>query len=331
MPDTASRPGSSEDARADERRPLIVAVMPAYRSAPQIASVLAEIPPLVGHIVVVDDASPDDLARVVSAAADPRITLLRHPVNRGVGAAMRTGLAAAIDLGADVVVKIDSDGQMDPSRVADLVAPILSGEADFTKGNRFFDLRFIRAMPLGRRLGNLGLSFLVKAASGYWSVFDPCNGFLALRASRLREMRLERLADRYFFEISLLCEAYLVRAALRDVPMAPRYGDEVSSLSPAKSLLEFLPRLLFRLVRRTGYTYFLHDFSLVSVFLCGGLPMLLFGLLWSAFHWYRSYATGVVATTGTVVIGALTILLGFQLLLQAVVLDVQNEPGRHPR
>ena len=327
MPETVARP-ERPDVPAVSRPPMVVAVIPAYRTAAAIRSVIEGIPSLVNRVVVVDDASPDDLAGEVSAAADSRVVLLAHEKNRGVGAAMRTGIAAALELGADVVVKLDSDGQMDPARIPDLVAPILSGEADFTKGNRFHDLRFIRAMPLVRRLGNLGLSFLVKAASGYWSVFDPCNGFLALRAPRLREMRLEMLADRYFFEISLLCEAYLTRAVLRDVPLPPRYGDEVSSLSLAGSLVEFLPRLGGRLVRRFGYAYFLRDFNLVSVLLCGGLPLLLFGMLWSALHWYRSYATGVVATTGTVIIGALTIILGFQLLLQAVVLDVQSEPGR---
>jgi glycosyltransferase involved in cell wall biosynthesis len=328
MADTESRPADAGKEIAGPRAPLIVAVMPAYRSAAQIGAVLSAMPRSVFRIVVVDDASPDDLERAVSAVSDPRIVLLRQPVNRGVGAAMRAGFTAAIELGADIVVKIDSDGQMDPARIADLVAPILRGEADFAKGNRFHDLRFIRAMPFVRRLGNLGLSFLVKAASGYWSVFDPCNGFLALRVSQLRTMRFEMLAERYFFEISLLCEAYSARAVLRDVPMPPRYADEQSSLSPARSLFEFLPRLVARLARRLGYTYFLHDFNLASVFLCAGGPLLSFGFFWSAYHWYRSYATGVVASSGTVIIGALTIILGFQLLLQAVVLDVQNEPGR---
>jgi len=331
MAETEKGPASTGKERAGPRPPLVVAVMPAYRSAAQIGAVLAAIPGDVFRIVIVDDASPDDLARAVSAVGDPRIVLLRQSVNRGVGASTCVGFAAAIELGADIVVKIDSDGQMDPARITDLVAPILRGEADFAKGNRFHDLRFIRAMPLVRRLGNLGLSFLVKAASGYWSVFDPCNGFLALRVTQLQSMRLEMLAERYFFEISLLCEAYSVRAVLRDVPMPPRYADEQSSLSPAKSLVEFLPRLVARFARRLGYTYFLHDFNLVSVFLCAGTPLLSFGFGWSAYHWYRSYATGVVASSGTVIIGALTIILGFQLLLQAVVLDVQNEPGRQVR
>ena len=331
MADTEASPDGLEKATIGPRPPLIVVVMPAYRSASKIGSVLAAVPSRVHRIVVVDDASPDDLTRAVAAVADARIVVLRHPVNRGVGAATRAGFAAAIELGADIVVKVDSDGQMDPARIADLVGPILAGDADFTKGNRFYDLRFVRAMPLARRLGNLGLSFLVKAASGYWSVFDPCNGFLALRVSHLRKLRVEMLADRYFFEISLLCEAYAVGAVLHDVAMTPIYNDEVSSLSPAKSLVEFLPRLVARLARRIGYTYFLRDFTLVSVFLCAGLPLFLFGVFWSAGHWYRSYATHVVASSGTVIIGALTIILGFQLLLQALVLDVQSEPRRRTR
>jgi hypothetical protein len=183
-------------------------------------------------------------------------------------------------------------------------------------------------MPATRRWGNLGLSFLVKLASGYWTVFDPCNGYLAVSGALLGRLRREQLAERYFFEISLLCESYLARAVVRDLPMPPVYGDEVSSLSPAKSFFEFVPKLLARAARRIGLFYFVRDFNLVSVFVLAGLPLLLFGGAWSAVHWARSLSTGVVASTGTVVVGLLPIILGFQLLLQAVVLDVQNEPGR---
>src|SRR5262249_44008548 len=160
----------------------------------------------------------------------------RHADNRGVGGACKTGFARALALGADVVVKLDSDGQMDPTLVPALVAPLLADEAELVKGNRFWDLATIERMPLLRRVGNLGLSFMVKAASGYWSVFDPCNGFLALDARLLRRLREGKLADRYFFEISLLCESYLVRGVVRELPMAPVYGEnQVSSLSPMKS------------------------------------------------------------------------------------------------
>jgi dolichol-phosphate mannosyltransferase len=312
-------------------RLAIAVVIPAYRTAGAIAGIIARIPPEVRHVVVVNDGSPDDMRSALDRIEDPRLTVLTHPENRGVGAAMKTGFDRALELGAEIVVKLDSDGQMDPELIPRLVAPLLEGRADLAKGNRFADLSVIRAMPPLRRAGNLALSFLVKAATGYWSLFDPCNGFLAVRAAVLREVRAAHLADRFFFEISFLCEAYLARAVIADVPMHPAYGDETSSLSPARSLFEFSVRLLSRTARRIGLAYFLRDFNVVSVFIASGLPLFAFGVLWSLYHWYRSAATNVVATTGTVMIGALAIILGFQLLLQAVVLDVQNEPGRVPR
>jgi glycosyltransferase involved in cell wall biosynthesis len=322
-------PASSE--APGDPLPAIAVVMPAYRCAASIADVIARIPPLVRHIIVVDDASPDGLSGVLSAISDPRLIVLAHPENRGVGGAMKTGFARALEINAEFVVKLDSDGQMDPALIPELIGPLRTGRADFSKGNRFADLSVVRAMPPLRRVGNLALSFLVKAASGYWSLFDPCNGFLAARSALLRAVRRERLADRFFFEISLLCEAYLARAVVVDVPMRPAYGEEVSSLSPLMSLFEFSLRLGGRTARRIGTAYFLRDFNVVSVFITSGLPLFVFGILWSLYHWYRSFSTGVVATTGTVIIGALAIILGFQLLLQAVVLDVENEPGRARR
>lgn len=244
---------------------------------------------------------------------------------------MKTGFTRALELGAEIVVKLDSDGQMDPALIPELVAPLAEGRADLAKGNRFADLAVVGTMPPVRRFGNLALSFLVKAASGYWSLFDPCNGYVAIRSDLLRALRLDQLADRYFFEISLLCESYRAEGVAVDVGMHPRYGDEISSLSPMRSLVEFSGRLLGRIVRRIGSTYFLRDFTVVSVFISAGVPLLTFGVVWSAYHWYRSWATQVVASTGTVMIGTLAIILAFQLLLQAVVLDVQNEPGRPHR
>jgi glycosyltransferase involved in cell wall biosynthesis len=318
----------NEGTTATRSDAAIAVVLPSYRTADAIRSVIDRIPAVVRHVIVVDDASPDHLAVVVSALDDPRIALIEHEANLGVGAAMKTGFSRALELGADVVVKLDSDGQMDPSMIPGLVEPILEGRADFAKGNRFADLSMLQTMPLVRRFGNLGLSFLVKAASGYWSLFDPCNGYLALSRDLLGAIRRDRLADGYFFEISLLCESYRARGVVEDVDMEPRYGGEASSLSPARSLFDFPSRLVARTLERIGATYFLRDFSVVSVLISAGAPLLVFGTLWSAWHWYRSWVTNVVATTGTVMIGTLAIILGFQLLLQAVVLDVQNEPRR---
>lgn len=311
--------------------PVVAAVLPAYRTASSIQTVIEHIPASVRHVIVVDDASPDGVGATVSAIGDPRVLLVTHETNRGVGGAMKTGFDRALELGADIVVKLDSDGQMDPALIPVFVAPLVEGRADFAKGNRFADLAVISAMPPLRRVGNLALSFLVKAASGYWSLFDPCNGYIAITRDLLRDIRRGRLADRYFFEISLLCESYRAGGVVLDIAMHPRYGDEISSLSPMRSLFDFSWRLLGRMVRRIGFAYFLRDFTVVSVFISAGVPLMVFGVLWSAYHWYLSVVTNVVASTGTVMIGTLAIILAFQLLLQAVVLDVQNEPGRQQR
>jgi glycosyltransferase involved in cell wall biosynthesis len=315
----------------NEQAPSIAVVIPAYRVAAHVSAVIARIPPEVRHIIVVDDASPDNLQEVLARVSDARLVVLRHQTNRGVGGAMKTGFLKALDLNADIVVKIDGDGQMDPALIKRFVEPIASGEADFAKGNRFDDLSAIRRMPLLRRLGNLSLSFLVKLASGYWHAFDPCNGYIALRAPILRRVNASRLADRYFFEISLLCEAYFAKAVLHDVPMEPVYGGETSSLSPMGSITDFAPRLIGRAMHRIFMGYFMRDFNVVSIFLLVGVPSMAFGAAWSAYHWMRSIQTQVVASTGTVMIGVLAIVLGFQLVLQAIVLDVGSEPGRHRR
>lgn len=311
--------------------PSLAVVIPAYRVAPSIAGVIVRIPPQVRHIVVVDDASPDDLQAVLQTVTDPRLVVVHHPVNRGVGGAMKTGFAKALELKANILIKIDGDGQMDPASIPQFVRPLLDGEADFAKGNRFADLGIVRRMPPVRRLGNLALSFLVKMASGYWGAFDPCNGYLALRADLVRRLDFQRLDERYFFEISLLCEAYLAQAILHDIPMAPVYGEEISSLSPLASVKDFAPRLIGRTVYRLFMSYFMRDFNVISVFLTVGVPALLFGVVWSLYYWVQSIRTQVLTSTGTVMIGVLAIALGFQLLLQAIALDVENEPGRRRR
>lgn len=310
------------------KAPSVAVVIPAYRVAGQIAEVIARVPSGVAHIVVVDDASPDDLRVVLERIDDCRLVVLHHATNLGVGAAMKTGFAHALQLGADIVVKVDGDGQMDPALIPRFVDALANGEADFCKGNRFDDAALIRQIPMVRRVGNLALSFLVKAASGYWRSFDPVNGFLAVRAEVLRAIRPERLANRYFFEISLLCEAYAARAVLRDVPMAPVYRGEPSSLSPLRSAITFGPRLIGRIFARLWSSYFIRDFNVVSILLVCGAPLLSFGTAWSAYHWMQSTLHGVPATAGTVMVGTLPIVLGFQLMLQALVLDVANEPAR---
>jgi len=308
----------------------IAVVIPAYCAARTVGAVLDRIPDCVALVFVVDDGSPDATADVVlkRQARDGRIRLLRHAVNQGVGAAVLTGYRAALEERASAVVKIDSDGQMDPALVPLLVRPLLRGTADYVKANRFLHRRQLQTMPPLRRLGNLGLSFLTKLASGYWNIFDPTNGYTAIHGALLPLVCEAELAPRFFFETSLLLELSLLRAVVRDVAIPARYEGQPSHLSEWRALVEFPPRLLRGFVRRLWTQYFVRDFGLSSLFMLGGGALLAFGALFGGYHWLESLRTAIARPTGTVMLAVLPVILGIQLLLQAAVLDVQGVPDR---
>lgn len=304
----------------------IAVVIPAYRVEREVGSVITAVPAAVDRIFVVDDRSPDDVAAAVSRIGDARVTLLRHEKNRGVGGATVTGMLAAIEDGCDVVVKVDGDGQMDPAEIPLLIGPIVADVADHVKGSRFHHVRELRTMPKRRLIGNIGLTFLTKLASGYWNVLDPVNGFFATRASTLDQIPLRTLAERYFFETDLLIRLNIVDARVTDVALPARYGQEQSSLSVTRTLVDFPPKLMFGLLRRIFWRYFFYDISPVSVFALLGTILVLFGGMFGAYQWVAHYNEGENTPLGTIMIAVLPLLVGFQLLLQALVLDIQNTP-----
>jgi glycosyltransferase involved in cell wall biosynthesis len=306
----------------------IAAIVPAYRVEREIKAVLRGLPRHLKHIIVVDDASPDGTSAVVKALArrDQRLILIQHERNQGVGGAMITGFRKALELGAQIIVKIDGDGQMDLSNLPDLVSPLIEGTADYTKGNRFRDFAALRRMPLIRRIGNMGLGFLAKAATGYWNLFDATNGFLAIRAETLAQLPLDELDQTYYFEISLLANLNLLGAVVRDIPMPARYKGEVSSLVVRRVLFEFPGKLFGTFLRRAVLKNFIYDFSMVSVYLLTGLPLLLFGLIFGGYEWVRYARLGTSAPTGTVILPTLSVLLGIQLLLSAIESDLRSVP-----
>ena len=308
----------------------IAVVIPCYNVAAHVAQVIQGLPAYISWIIAVDDCSGDDTAGILERlqTEDPRVVYLQHEVNQGVGGAMLSGYRKALELGAEIIVKLDGDGQMDPENIEPLIRPILRGKADFTKGNRFRDFRALRAMPLGRRIGNLGLSFIIKAASGYWNIFDPANGFTAIKNETLAVLDYSKIHKRYYFETSMLQELYFVNAVVEDVPMRARYGDEISGLSTIQTLFEFPPKLLLAFFRRIILKYYLIDFNVASLFIMVGLPLFCAGLAYGLFSYYRYVSMDVGAPTGTVVIPTLMIILGFQLLLSAVSYDVNNYPKK---
>jgi dolichol-phosphate mannosyltransferase len=306
----------------------IAVVIPGYQVEREIGDVLNSIPAYVRHIIVVDDASTDRTSEIVTRAAktDPRIHLIRHEKNRGVGGAMKTGFKKSLELGAQITIKVDGDGQMDTAHLPSLLAPLLAGQADYTKGNRFKDFQSLKKMPAIRRIGNMGLSFLTKAATGYWNLFDPTNGFFAIRSEALSQLPLEDIADSYFFETSMLANLYLIGAVVKDVAMPARYLSERSNLSIRKTLLEFPIRLAQTFLRRVLLKTFIYDFSMASIYLLTGFPLLLFGLTFGVIKWINYAAQGLPAPTGTVMLPTLSVLLGIQFLIAAIDIDIHSVP-----
>ena len=306
----------------------IAVIIPCFRVEHDIAHVLAAIPATVAAIYCVDDKSPDHTASMIEAVQqrDPRIRLLRHDVNQGVGGAMITGYRAAIKDGMRIMVKIDGDGQMSPSLIASFIKPILQGEADYVKGNRFYNIYDVQAMPKIRLFGNIILSFMTKLSSGYYSIFDPTNGFTAIHADILSILPLDKISRRYFFESDMLFRLNLVRAVIKDMAMQAVYNGESSSLKISRIFGTFLWGHLRNFVKRVLYSYFLRDFNQISVSILVGLPLLLFGVIFGCYEFIASVSRNIQATPGTVMFGALPIILGTQLLLTAWQMDIANVP-----
>jgi dolichol-phosphate mannosyltransferase len=304
-------------------------VIPCYRVRRHIGGVLAGIGPEVDAIFVVDDGCPDGSGRFVKeAVSDARIRVIFHDRNRGVGAAMATGYRAALDDGAEIVVKLDGDGQMDPSLIPRFTAPLRQRTADYVKGNRFFHPDYLLSMPGIRVLGNTLLSFANKLISGYWDLMDPANGFTAIHRTALQLVPLDKIDRRYFFESDMLFRLNVARAVVVDTPMQAVYADEKSNLRVRRVLFDFPWRYLNRFAKRVFFNYFLRDFNLGTLALVFGTLLTIFGTTFGLYHWIISHSAGTDSSAGTVMVAALPVILGFQLLLFFLQFDILSVPRK---
>ena len=306
---------------------MIAVVIPCHRVKDQILDVLASIGPECKAIYVVDDACPEQTGdHVEREAQDPRIRVIRNAVNLGVGGATLAGYEAALQDGASILVKCDGDGQMDPARIPHIVAPIASGEADYAKGNRFFDLAGLHAMPTFRLIGNSFLSFLTKLSSGYWNIFDPTNGFTAIHGAVARALPFDKISRGFFFESDMLFRLGTLRAVVCDVPMPARYGEETSNLRIGRIAGLFAWKHAVNTAKRIFYSYYLRNFNIASIEIVLGILLMAFGAWFGGTHWLAGIREGVAQTSGTVMVAALPVIVGFQLVLAALNYDLQNIP-----
>ncbi|MEA3010078.1 MAG: dolichol-phosphate mannosyltransferase [Sphingomonadales bacterium] len=323
--DPAHGPPASED-------PRVAVVIPSFRAAATIGAVLRAIGPEVKHIYVVDDGCPDATGeRALKDHRDPRLIVLHNRRNLGVGGAMKRGYARALADGAEIIVKVDADGQMDPRHISRLIAPILEGRADYCKGNRFAPARLmpsgsspsaLKAMPPARRAGNMAFSVLHKAATGYWRIGDPANGYTAIHARALERIGLDALADCFFFETDMLFRLNLVDAVVADVPLPACYPGSGSSLRLRRVAPRFAVMTASRLVRRLRSKYFTGEWNPGSVKLAAALAMIAASAGLAGWHWLAAAKGGAAFGASAAALACLA--LGLALLAAAGLYDARR-------
>ncbi|MCX6283634.1 MAG: glycosyltransferase family 2 protein [Bacteroidetes bacterium] len=308
---------------------MVAVVIPSYKVKAHILKVIAGIGPEVNRIYVVDDFCPQHSGDFVKEnCTDARVRVLYHTKNQGVGGATITGYKQALADKARIIVKLDGDGQMDSSLIPKLIEPLRLNQADYVKGNRFYDLAFLRQMPFLRKLGNSGVSFMNKASSGYWNIMDPSNGFTAIHCNALENLPLERIDKRFFFESDMLFRLNTIRAVVAEMPMRALYGDEQSNLRVHRVVLQFPFKYINRMFKRIFYNYYLRDFNIGSLELILAFVFIVFGVIFGTYKWSESIITSHPATAGTVILAGLPIILGFQSLFAFLHFDVSNIPQK---
>lgn len=246
------------------KKKKIGVVIPAYNEEKLIGRVIETMPDFVDVIVVIDDKSKDKTIQVVRAYQEKygdRLVLLCHEVNKGVGGATSTGYQWCRDNSIDITVVMNGDAQMDPDDMAGLIDPVVSGEVDYSKGNRLINGEAWKKMPRVRYLGNSMLSLLTKIASGYWRVADSQTGYTAASIKVLRTIPLEEIYPRYGVPNDILVKLNVFNFRVRDVEIKPIYGiGEKSGIHPIRMIPE-LSWLMMRLFTwRMVQKYIIRDF-----------------------------------------------------------------------
>jgi glycosyltransferase involved in cell wall biosynthesis len=310
------------------RNKKIAVSIPAYNEEKLIEATIKSVPDYVDFIVPVNDASKDRTWEIVKAIQSPRV----HPVNAlengGVGASILAAHKQAIELGADIMVVMAGDNQMDPTEMPKLLDQMIDHDYDYVKGNRFIHARELKKMPLYRLLGNIFMSIMIKLASGYWSVSDPLNGYTALKADTFKSLNLDNIQKRYDFELSMLNELSFNDAKVKDVFIPAVYKNEKSTINSGLNKgteIRALKAIVKGFLRRIFIKNTLLNLSPVAIFYIVGTVLFVFGLISSvALAIYSIGERSPSAATAVLVVPSL--IVGIQLLLQAVLVDIQNEP-----
>ena len=302
-------------------------VIPYFNASQHISLVISKARQFSDNIVIVNDKSLEPLPENLLGMFG--VSIINSKSNLGVGGATKLGFAYLQDIESiKVILKLDADNQMDTAYIPEMFQSIISGNCQFVKGNRFRDFKALKEMPNLRRFGNLWLSFLSKAATGYWNCFDFNNGFFAVATRTLNLIDKDSLSNNYYFETSLISALYYQRAKIKEIAMPAIYGQEKSNMKIFKMPAHFTINLFKSFLKRIVKTYFVYDFNIGTLYILFGIPLFLGGVLFGGYHWYHYSSINQFTPLGTIMISALLIILGFQLLLQAIQFDIFLTPKK---
>ncbi len=303
----------------------VAAVVPAHNEEKLIAKTVTTMPELVDIVIVIDDCSTDETAKRAAETGDPRLHVLQHEKNTGVGGSIIDGHRLALELGADVNVIMAGDAQMDPDYLPALLDPIAEDGYGFTKANRFFSRAGLKGMPKSRVFGSIMLSFATKMASGYWHLFDPQNGYTAITKESLARIDLDRISQGYSFENDLLVTLNIANVRARDVPIPGVYGEEVSGMKMHKVIPQISSLLIRGFWRRIFRKHVMMSFSPIALMLFMGMFLTLVGV--GAGIWVVAHTLGApTASAGSVLLSVGPLLVGINMLVQALAMDMRETP-----
>lgn len=298
-------------------------VVPAYNEEKLIRNTVAGIPQYVDRIYVINDASTDNTAKVIETLDDPRVFVITHETNKGVGAALINGYKKALRENMDVVAVMAGDDQMNPDQLYKLIIPIIEGRADYTKGNRLMDIEYHIGMSKWRKIGNAVLTILTKIGSGYWHIMDPQNGYTAISKEALIGIGLDEVYTYYGYCNHMLVRLNAFGFKTKDITMPSRYGEENSTIRYSPYMVKVSAMLFKSFLWRLKTKYMVMSFHPLVLFYLLSMLLIPFGVVFGL-SMVLAALGGIAIHMNYVLLDALMFLSGMQFLLFAMFFDMQE-------
>jgi glycosyltransferase involved in cell wall biosynthesis len=306
----------------------IAVVIPAYNEEKLVKRTIDELPEFLDYIIVINDGSKDSTLEVLKGLEKhhPKLTVLDNDTNHGIGYSIIRGFKYALEKTDAAYIGITAaDSQCDPNYMKPMLEEAMEFSYDYVKANRFFHRDALKAMPKYRKIGNVFISLLTKFSTGYYSISDTQNGFGFLSRRILEKVNFSFVADRYDYENTMLVAMAIAGARIKDYPVPAIYGDEKSSIKFWPTAMRALRAVWVGFWRRIYYKYVLYSFHPIALFLFAGLLLSIIGFLYGVYIVYEKLINHLSPSTATVMLVALPLIVGFQMILTSLVMDVSNE------